>query len=559
VVNAVGTTNISFSYIDNLGCSTSSIVPIILINPIQPIISGSQTICSGQTGVEYQIDNVGLTSFDWLVTGGQIVSGDNTSSIIVDWDENLQTFGTVAVSTLDNNSCASATVSQQVNVNNSNAPTAGFVVDYNGNNDQVLCLGETVAIDNNTISAESYVWQVVEANSGTIVAEYDTQIPDLEFDTPGVYNLLLTAYGCGSTQDEYEILEAYTIVENPDVTLNAASEYACLGDTVSIQSNLTEGSFNWIGDNLLPSTSATVSLVVTEELNVIELEYTNANGCSDASSIVIFVDQSQNVVANFTPGVTGLCPGEDFVINNNSTGGQYTWSITAASTGEPINVTGTDPIIAPTVSDSYYVSLIADGCAGIASFSDTISVEVYSIPEFEIVTDSLAVCAGDTITLSVTGLDGSFVWAGNGIQSSTGSAITAIVSDTTEYSVIYTTAEGCVAPQKAITIVTKSLEACTEDPDPVDPIVPKLFPDVITPNGDGANDTWNITALADYPNNKVEIYSRWGALLYESNSPYDNSFDGTIDGKELPKGTYYYIIYFNDSVSKPKTGTITIL
>ncbi|AWG26985.1 hypothetical protein FK004_17970 [Flavobacterium kingsejongi] len=76
---------------------------------------------------------------------------------------------------------------------------------------------------------------------------------------------------------------------------------------------------------------------------------------------------------------------------------------------------------------------------------------------------------------------------------------------------------------------------CTTDPIP--PTAPGIFiPNVITPDGDGKNDTFVITGLENYPGSVLMIYNRWGNQVYRSDS-YDNSFSG--DG--LSGGTYYYI------------------
>ena len=77
-----------------------------------------------------------------------------------------------------------------------------------------------------------------------------------------------------------------------------------------------------------------------------------------------------------------------------------------------------------------------------------------------------------------------------------------------------------------------------------------------TPNNDGINEWFQIDHIEDfdcYPSNKVEIYNRWGILVYETKN-YDNlgrRFEGISEGRitvnkssELPTGTYFYIIQY---------------
>jgi len=78
-----------------------------------------------------------------------------------------------------------------------------------------------------------------------------------------------------------------------------------------------------------------------------------------------------------------------------------------------------------------------------------------------------------------------------------------------------------------------------------------------SPNGDGINETFVIESLEDvlcYPNNSVEIYNRWGVLVFET-TDYNNEsnrFDGISNGRTtvsqssgLPTGTYFYILNYS--------------
>jgi gliding motility-associated-like protein len=87
---------------------------------------------------------------------------------------------------------------------------------------------------------------------------------------------------------------------------------------------------------------------------------------------------------------------------------------------------------------------------------------------------------------------------------------------------------------------------------------PLFIPEVFTPNDDNKNDVWEIKGLDAYPNNKVEIYNRWGNLIYEA-SPYKNEFDGHPNVKvmgsgKVPAGTYFYILELGDSEGTVKKG-----
>jgi gliding motility-associated-like protein/uncharacterized repeat protein (TIGR01451 family) len=92
-------------------------------------------------------------------------------------------------------------------------------------------------------------------------------------------------------------------------------------------------------------------------------------------------------------------------------------------------------------------------------------------------------------------------------------------------------------------------------------VKPITVPNVITVNGDGVNDTWEIENIHGYPHSIIEIYNRWGNLVWKAEG-YPKNWDGTNfrNGEVLPDGTYFYIIHLHSDVyPEPKTGWIQII
>ena len=132
----------------------------------------------------------------------------------------------------------------------------------------------------------------------------------------------------------------------------------------------------------------------------------------------------------------------------------------------------------------------------------------------------------------VDGLDNPFVMNPN-----------ASPTATTDYELTATDMNGCIN-RDTVTIVVENdfnLE----------------ISNLLTPNGDGKNDTWGIGNLEFYSNTKVIIVNRDGQIIYEDDN-YANTWDGTYEGKLLPDATYYYIITSPNS-NKVYKGSITIL
>lgn len=76
------------------------------------------------------------------------------------------------------------------------------------------------------------------------------------------------------------------------------------------------------------------------------------------------------------------------------------------------------------------------------------------------------------------------------------------------------------------------------------------------------NDHWDLESLDEqYPKNTVQIFNRWGNLVYESiEGKYGQQpWKGDYKGEKLPVGSYYYIIDLHDGKTKALIGTISVL
>ncbi len=94
------------------------------------------------------------------------------------------------------------------------------------------------------------------------------------------------------------------------------------------------------------------------------------------------------------------------------------------------------------------------------------------------------------------------------------------------------------------------------------PTIDIIVPDGFSPNGDGINDEFVVRNLSNlYPNYTLEIYNRYGSVLYKGNINTPN-WNGkstealTIGDGLLPTGVYFFIIEFNDGNRKPLQGRV---
>lgn len=112
---------------------------------------------------------------------------------------------------------------------------------------------------------------------------------------------------------------------------------------------------------------------------------------------------------------------------------------------------------------------------------------------------------------------------------------------------------GCVS-QGALA-VTVSLSNCDEDDYSL------MIPDGFSPNGDGINDNFNIPDIEFlYPNFTLEIYNRYGNLMYKGNRNTPD-WDGksnksAISDGVAPNGVYFFIVNFNKDNKSPQQGRL---
>ncbi|WP_162847458.1 gliding motility-associated C-terminal domain-containing protein [Sediminibacterium goheungense] len=205
-----------------------------------------------------------------------------------------------------------------------------------------------------------------------------------------------------------------------------------------------------------------------------------------------------------------------------------------------------NPVRAYRDSGIFNTSLHVFSAAGCGSDTAAISFTVYPLPVLVMGTKSTAVLEGGEIKLKpsfVYGNQLSYLWSPSSYLSSDTaySPISKPLNDI-RYTFNVIAEGGCTVSDTIFVKVLKSPE----------------IPNAFSPNGDGINDTWNIKYLESYPGATVEVYNRYGQIVYRSLG-YSKPWDGRVSGGNLlPIGTYYYII--NPKNNKPQmTGSITII
>ncbi|MFZ1451594.1 MAG: PKD domain-containing protein, partial [Ferruginibacter sp.] len=248
--------------------------------------------------------------------------------------------------------------------------------------------------------------------------------------------------------------------------------------------------------------------------------------------------------ADFVFSKPSVCIGDNVVITDNTDGkdgivNQWHWDMGDGNIRitNPVTYTYADTI-------SYTITMYSVNTFGCNS--DTISkpFTVYPYPHVNAGPDKFVLEGGSVELESVTfANDPQYTWTPDLYLTDARITRPRVVNPKTDMTYILTVTGrgGCAASDNVFVKLLKF------------PAIPNTF----TPNGDGINDKWRIDYLNTYPNNRVQIFTRSGNLVFESRG-YNTPWDGTLKGKPLPFDTYYYIIEPGNG-RDPITGYVTII
>ena len=197
--------------------------------------------------------------------------------------------------------------------------------------------------------------------------------------------------------------------------------------------------------------------------------------------------------------------------------------------------------------------------AGQCGATAQIAIVVNPLPTLNMGPDvTIAAGASTKLNVSVTGNIASYQWKPSaGLSDPTIKDPVASPSATTVYELDVVDNNGCEASGNIKITVSGSSGGGGGGSGGGGGGLPKiLVPNAFSPNGDGVNDTWVITSLSAYPGATVDVFNRYGQVVFHSDNA-NKAWDGTLNGSPLPMGTYYYIIDPKNNESKI-AGSVTL-
>lgn len=390
------------------------------------------------------------------------------------------------------------------------------------------------------------------------------------------------------------------VTPQPQITATASPTLFCPGGSTTLNGN-GGVSYTWSGGvsngvSFVPASTSSYTVTGTD-----------ANGCTNTSSITITVFPLPNVTANANPA--NICPGAGTALTGSGAS-SYTW------TGGVSN----GVMIYPTTTTTYTVTgTDANGCTNTSS----VTVSVNNNLNVNISPTQNTLCLGDSLQLTASGAT-NYVWSFTpGLSSYTGASVWAFPSASSVYTVTGSDANGCSGtstvsvdvvnqieviasknrdaecnqnliqlsasgaqsytwtpasslsnPNGAVTnatiyttttfYVTGTLGTCTD----MDSIVVYNYnndensifiPNAFTPNNDGNNDCLRIRHNAKFTKYYFTIYNRWGEKVFEADNP-DACWNGEYKNKPAELDTYFYYLKA-ESVCGPifRKGDIVIM
>lgn len=311
-------------------------------------------------------------------------------------------------------------------------------------------------------------------------------------------------------------------LETPEVNLGG-NLAICTGESTTLSAG-EHTTYAW-------STGANTPTIDISTVGTYSVTVTNEQGCQGTDAATVSV--GENLQLELITPFLDICPGEALGLEVEGAL-NYEWIDTSGTLSD---LSIPNPEATPAYTTSYTV-IGFNECA-----ADTLPIVV-------LVNETSAMAGPDTciapgaeaIVYASGGL--AYFWeeAAYPVADPTANRTTATPEEATTYIVSITDPNGC--------IITDSLAVLLAS-DPTETI---RRINLISPNGDGMNDELEFQGVEKFGPNKLEVYNRWGSLVYQKvNYQLDEDrFDGTKNGNTLPAGNYYYVLSFTTGDVKQK-------
>ena len=395
-----------------------------------------------------------------------------------------------------------------------------------------LCVGDTSRISAYPAYYDNYYWYI---NDELFTITNTPELSELINETSSI-NVIGERTGSGMITSDTVVQQI--ISSNQANVLFDSSKRICFGDTVLLSSNYS---------NAIWSTEEIQESIQVSEDGFYSFEYFIGNCSFETEEVAVLFDRPPSIDVNFTQVYLGTNNYIDLVASGAE---HYQWS--NGSTRNTVR------IYEPTIL-SVTGSTIKGGCV-----SSSVDITVKLRPEINAYSDKVEVPFMENISFNLLendefnspvivsmDLSRKFPITINRNENVLELYNESQLSDTIiniNYSICYANLLFICDSAEVSFLIKGTLENDAKA---------LFFPNGFSPNNDGKNDFFEILGVEKTPENYLEIYNRWGQLVY-SKTKYFNDWGGNNqDNNQLIEGTYFYI--FTDTISHRKYHGYVVL
>lgn len=337
------------------------------------------------------------------------------------------------------------------------------------------------------------------------------------------------------------------VVEDyPPLTLDfAIDNVSCFGESDGTVEALVTGGFGSYAYNW--SNGANGAINGNLVAGTYDLQVTDENNCLITGEAI--VTQPDSLGLGLVEVIDNICFGESAgSIEVEAVGGSppYEYSIDGFTFQ-------TDPILGNLPAGNYEVTVLdAEGCTATVAATVTQPLELI----VDAGGDRFIVLGFDTLVRAVSNYSPvTYTWTPMDSLSCLNPDCSLVQVDptsTTTYQVLVTNENGCTATDEVTIRVIKDR--------------PVFIPNVFSPNNDGSNDGFTIFSGPGLERiEKLQIFSRWGELVFEANNIFPNDegvgWDGQFNGEPVNPGVFVYLaqLRFVDEEIVEVKGDVTLI
>ena len=491
------------------------------------------------------------------VVGGPTTSLTTTVSDLTSFSTGANDFYVIA----NVNGCPSSS-SVPTTVNFDNIPTNGAFA----GNDIFVCDNNSVVLNAQSPTVGNGQWTQT-SGSTVVIANPNQSTTSIVGLTSGQSYTFAWTLSNGSCVD-YATDEVVITVDVAVATADAGVDFQ-LCNALETNLNATPITSGITGTWTQPSSQALLGVTIVDPSdpntqitglmpgNNYQFIWTLSNaGCGDFSSdIVVITDETTVGIEAFAGNDIDLCGNEETPL---------------AATLAPIGSTGiwTTAGGATIISPSQPNTFVADLQPGANTFTWTLSNVIcgeYSSDEITVFYEPTPIVSDDAYDISYNGsLDLDVLANDNIIGGYTISYTDPTNGTITEDNGVFSYASNLVY----VGVDEFIYEICSDIcPDECSTATVTLtvggdasceIPTIFSPNNDGINDEFIVPCLSTdkFPNNVVSIFNQWGDEVFRQ-AQYQNDWQGTYKGEDLPSGTYFWVIDLGDGTT-PTSGFLIL-